>query len=64
LPAHEGFSIDWICENVTLGKMGCITDKHFDKAKWDKIESEVPTAVAVKSIVLCEVTLCILVEVH
>jgi hypothetical protein len=64
LPAHEGSSIDWICENVTLGKMGCITGKQIDKGKWDKIGSEVPTAVAVKNTVLYDVTPCSLIEVY
>jgi hypothetical protein len=58
LPAEEGSSIDWICGNVTFGKMGCITGKQIDKGIWDKIGSEVSAAVAVKSSVLCDVTRC------
>jgi hypothetical protein len=64
LPAEEGSSIDWICGNVTFGKMGCITGKHIDEGIWEKIGSEVLAAVAVNSIVLYDVTPCGLPQVY
>jgi hypothetical protein len=59
-----GPSIDPICGNVTFGKLGRITGKQIYKGKCDKAGSEVPTAVAMKSNSLCDVTPCSLVEVY
>lgn len=50
--------------NVTFGKMGCIAGKQINKGIWDKIGSEVSTPLAVKGIILYDVTPCSLVDVY